>query len=96
MAGRFIDEAAVRALPKGSEVVLGPGDLATPSALDLAFARGITVRRSDQAATADTPRRGGLWDRLLSRDGTYVVEVKSGRAQVHRLTESGPVVVKGD
>jgi len=86
----------VRALPDGGELVLAPGDLATPSALDLAFKRGISVRRTDQPSASSVPRRGGPWERLLAEDGTYVVEVRAGRASVHRLTQSGPLKVRED
>ena len=89
MGKRLYTEADVRKLPRDAELQLGPGDIATPAALDLAFQRGIRVRRSDEAAA---PRAsGGPWGELLANDGTYVVEVRAGRAQVFRLTENGPV-----
>jgi hypothetical protein len=78
--------------------VLGPGDVATPSALDRAFQKGIRVRwsRGGAAAPAAAPAGvgGGLWGRILSQDGTYVVTVRGGRAAAHRLTEAGPTPVK--
>ena len=86
------DEARVRKLPDGAEIVLGASAIATPAALDLAFARGIAVRHGRQAAEGVAPAAGNaLWRKLLARDGTYVVEVRGGRPRVARLTESGPV-----
>jgi hypothetical protein len=94
MTRRLHTEASVRELPRGSELVLAPGEIATPSALELAFARGIRVRWSDGAATPAAGQAGSaLWGQLLAQDGTYVVEVKNGRARVHRLAASGPVFV---
>lgn len=97
MAGRnLFDDARVRGLPDGGELVLGPGDVATPAALDRAFAKGIRVRwKSERAAQAAPPAAaGGLWGRMLAEDGTYVVSVRGGRATVHRLTDSGPMPVR--
>jgi hypothetical protein len=99
VAGKnLFDDERVRALPDGGELVLGPGDLATPAALDRAFAKGIAVRWSGARRAAGTPgaasgavgERGGLMARMLAADGTYVVTVRAGRAVVHRLTEAGP------
>lgn len=93
----LFDEARVRALPAGSELALGPGDLVTPAALDAAFERGIRVVRgggSGSAGSAGAPApapSAPLWGRMLAQEGTYVVQVKGGRASVTRLTESGPV-----
>jgi hypothetical protein len=93
----LFDEARVRGLPDGGELVLGPGDVATPSALDRAFAKGIRVRwRGERAAAAAAapPAAPGLFGRMLAEDGTYVVTVRAGRATVHRLTDAGPQPVK--
>jgi hypothetical protein len=96
MAKRLYTEANVRELPAGSELVLGKEAIATPSALDLAFARGIRVRWSDgtssPGASAAAPADSGL-RKLLAEDGEYVVQVKAGRARVFRLGSSGPVLV---
>jgi hypothetical protein len=97
MGGRnLFDEARVRGLPDGGELVLGPGDVATPAALDRAFAKGIRVRwKADRSASAaPAAAAAGLWGRMLSADGTYVVTVRAGRAVVHRLTDAGPEPVK--
>ena len=97
MAGRNLyDDARVRGLPDGGELVLGPGDVATPAALDRAFAKGIRVRWSKErgAAAPAPPAAGGLFARMLAEDGQYVVSVRAGRAVVHRLTDAGPVPVK--
>jgi len=96
MAKRLYTEANVRDLPAGSELVLGKDAIATPSALELAFARGIRVRYGDgtstPAASAAAPADAGL-RKLLAEDGEYVVQVKSGRARVFKLAASGPVFV---
>jgi len=96
MAKRLFTEASVRELAQGSELVLEKGDLATPSALELAFARGIRVRYGDGTSTpaassavpADAPLK-----KLLAEDGEYVVQVKGGRARVFRLGSAGPALV---
>lgn len=87
-AKKLITEACVRAMAPGSELVLGPDAIATPSALDLAFERGIPVVYGSAPPPA---ARSGLWERMLAADGQYVVTVSGGRAVVHRLTASGPV-----
>ena len=89
MSGRRLyTEADVRALPRGAELVLGKGALATPAALDLAFERGVRVLWGE-AATAGAA--SDALARLLAADGTYVLVVRAGRAQVTRLGEAGPV-----
>jgi hypothetical protein len=96
MAKRLYTEANVRELPAGSELVLGRDALATPAALELAFARGIRVRYGDGTSTpAASASAGGdgLWKQVLARDGEYVVQVKSGRARVFKLETGGPVLV---
>jgi hypothetical protein len=93
MSRRLYTESSVRDLPRGSELVLGPGEIATPSALELCFARGIRVRWSDGAVSPGAGEGSPLWRKLLEEDGTYVVEVRNGRARVHRLAPGGPVVI---
>lgn len=102
--GNLYDEARMRGLPDGGELVLGKRDLATPAALDVAFAKGIRVRYAHESGgVAAAPSGSGgcacnqpgcascMWKRITSADGTYVVEVRGGRAVVHRLTPNGPV-----
>jgi len=95
MTKRLHTEASVRELAKGSELVLGPNEIATPAALELAFARGIRVRWSDAAAApaAAATTTSTLWKTMLGADGQYVVEVAGGRARVFRLAAGGPVLV---
>lgn len=96
MAKRLYTEANVRELPAGSELVLGKEALATPAALELAFARGIRVKYGDGTSTpgAGAPQPGdGLWKKLLAADGEYVVQVKAGKARVYQLGAGGPVLV---
>jgi hypothetical protein len=102
MAGkRLYTEADVRGLPRGAELLLGPDAVATPSALDAAFERGVRVVHA--AAGTSGPRAGGCGDcggcegclrNLLGEDATYVVDVRAGRAVVTRLTDRGPVHVR--
>jgi hypothetical protein len=97
-------EADVRAMTRGSRLVLRAGALATPAALDAAFERGISVVREGEtaAAGAASPAAGCgcgsacspgscTWSKMLSSDATYVVVVSGGRASVARMTPSGPV-----
>jgi hypothetical protein len=97
MARRLFTEACVRGLPRGSELVLGAEAVATPSALDLAFQRGVRVVYSDgPGGPGRAPRAPGdaeLWSRIVAQDGTYVVDVRAGRATVHRVTPEGPALV---
>lgn len=96
MAKRLYTEANVRELPVGAELVLGKEALATPAALELAFARGIRVRYGDGTSTPGAgapPASDGLWKKLLAADGEYVVQVEAGKARVYRLGASGPVLV---
>lgn len=81
-------ESDVRALPKGSQLVLEPGDLVTPAGLDEANLRRIHVVRggAPRAAAASDP----VWQQMLARDGSYVVQVTKGRARVFRMTPDGP------
>ena len=93
MGKRLITEADVRALPAGAELVLTPDVIATPSALDLAFERRLAVVQRDgrpAPARAGAALPGAL-ARMLAQDGTYVVEVRAGRATLTRLTAGGPV-----
>jgi len=96
VAKRLYTEMNVRELPAGSELVLGRDAIATPAALELAFARGIRVKYGDgtstPASSAAAPLDAGL-KRLLAEDGEYVVQVKGGRARVFKLAASGPVFV---
>jgi hypothetical protein len=96
MAKRLYTEANVRELPAGTELVLGRDAIATPAALELAFARGVRVRYGDGTSTPGASAGGaldGLWKQVLARDGEYVVQVKGGRARVFRLESGGPVLV---
>jgi hypothetical protein len=87
---RLYTEASVAALAPGSELVLAKGDVATPSALDRAFERGIRVRWASERGGGGAT---GALEALLAADGSYVVEVAGGRARVFRLAEGGPVLV---
>lgn len=69
----------------------------TPSALDAAFRMGIPVRREGESS--DTSRAGKktcVWHRILETDGSYVVQVVNGQAQVTRLTDTGPIAFGTD
>ncbi len=94
MAGRLYTEDDVRALAAGSELVLEKGDLATPSALDLAFVRGVRIQRRTEPRAPGRPSSPqdspDLWRRMLEQDGSYVVRVVAGRAEVYRLRNGVP------
>jgi hypothetical protein len=97
VAKRLYTEANVRELPAGSELVLGRDAIATPAALELAFARGVRVRWGDGTSMPSpgavaAPGEAFL-KKLMAEDGEYVVQVKGGRARVFRLAASGPVFV---
>lgn len=100
MSKRLYTETNVRELPAGSELVLGKEAIATPAALELAFARGIRVQWSDGTSTPGSselraraaPADAGL-RQLLAEDGEYVVQVEAGRVRVFKLGSSGPVLV---
>jgi hypothetical protein len=95
VAKRLYTEANVRELPAGSELVLGRDALATPAALELAFARGIRVKYGDGTSTpgAGVAPVDGLWKKVLATDGEYLVQVKGGKARVYQLGANGPVLV---
>lgn len=90
MPGReLVTERDVLAMPAGTRLVLGPGRIATPAALDAAFARGIQVTHGDESAPA--PASGGdLLQRLRAEEGTFVVVSKNGRLTISRIGPSGP------
>ena len=89
---RLYTESDVAALPRGAVLVLGKEALATPSALDLAHARGVQVRYGDAKPSEGATGSGAeTWGKLLAQDGTYVVTVKAGAAIVTRLVDGVPV-----
>ena len=90
---RLVTEADVLAMAPGAELVLDAGTLATPAALDAAHRRGVRVVRPGEGGAASRPTASApatLWDRMLAADGTYVVQVRAGRAVVTRLGDEGP------
>ncbi len=92
----LVTETCVRQMARGSELVLGPNKIATPAALDLAFQRGIRVRRGASSQASPGPGDCGcaeLWSKLKASDGTYVVTVRGGRATAVRVDGSSPVPV---
>jgi hypothetical protein len=99
LSGRKLyTEADVRALARGSELVLGRDALATPAALDAAFERGIRIVRADAAKPAAACGCGQAacpgacaFGKMLAQDGTYVVVVRGGKPAISRLTDTGPV-----
>ncbi|MCB9916131.1 MAG: hypothetical protein H6828_13465 [Planctomycetes bacterium] len=98
---RLITEADVRALPRGGVLRVDRRTIVTPAALDAAHARGLRVSYEDEdgCASRKTARPAGrecLWHGMLANDGTYVVEVRGGRAVVHQLSEQGPVLFGTD
>jgi hypothetical protein len=92
---RLITESDVRALARGGELVLSKDVIATPAALDAAFERGmriVRVEKSAEAAPAAVAPASNLWQRMHQGEGTYVVQVKNGRATVSRITDQGPIL----
>jgi hypothetical protein len=86
---QLVTEADVRRMAPGTrELLLGPHRIATPAALDLAFSRGMRVVYGDGATGASLP--SGIWQKMKSMDGTYVVQVEGGRAVVTRIGAAGP------
>lgn len=93
-----ITEDDVRRMAPGDVLVLGPGRLATPSALDLACERGIPVRHESdgpRTPSASAARPTSIAAARLGelRDGRYLVDVANGRVQLWRLTDRGPELV---
>ena len=71
MAKKLYTEANVRELASGAELVLGRDAVATPSALELAFARGIRVRYADGSSTgASGAAAVDSFRRTFAEDGT--------------------------
>lgn len=94
----LVTESCVRRMAPGDELVLGAGRIATPAALDLAFQRGIRVRREGEASSTSGAcgKRTCLWSRVKERDGTYVVTVRGGRATVVRVDGPTPEPIGED
>lgn len=83
----LVTEADVRRMAPGArELRLGAERIATPAALDLAFARGMRVVYGERVGSGTKT----LWDEIKSLDGTYVVQVENGRAVVSRIGSRGP------
>ncbi len=95
---RLICEQDVLDMGADEVLYLDAFTIITPSALDAAFRRGIPVQREGEqrARKSNSTKKPCLWHRILETDGTYVVQVVNGRAQVNRLTESGPVAFGTD
>ena len=92
---KLVTEADVPRMASGTrELILGSERIATPAALDLAFSRGMKVIYAE--ADSASPLPSDLWSRIKSRDGTYVVQVESGRATVTRLGPAGPEPIGGE
>jgi hypothetical protein len=92
---RLYTEDDVRRMARGSELILGAGALATPSALDLARERGLRILWSEGGDAAPAPV-GGVWQALasaLARDGSYHVEVRDGRPRLWALGPDGPIEI---
>ncbi len=89
----LVTESCVRQMTAGTELLLGPNRIATPAALDLAFQRGIRVRRGEDPAGEHGDcgcDKTCLWSRIKAEEGTYVVTVSGGHATVVRVDSEGP------
>lgn len=85
----LVTERDVLAMAAGATLRLGSGRIATPGALDAAFARGLRVVYGEPEAAAPSPE-SELWARMKASDGTFVVQVDGGRVTVTRLGPAGP------
>ena len=90
----------MRALARGTRLVIEKGTIVTPAALDCAYERGITRDRragSGQSGLAGTSKsKDCLWHKMLGEPGKYLVEVKNGEAVIWLLGDSGPVAYGRD
>ena len=88
----LVTEADVRRMAPGSELVLGPSRIVTPAAIDAAYLLGIRVVHvaAGQASAVTGAAPASVLGRMKAQDGTYVVEVRGGRAVVTRLGPNGP------
>lgn len=86
---QLVTERDVLALAPGGRLVLNAGRIATPSALDAAFSRGIQVIYGEES-DPPPPSNSDLWARMKAADGTFVVQVQGGRVTVSRLGPQGP------
>ncbi|MEO6708413.1 MAG: hypothetical protein ABI054_04250 [Planctomycetota bacterium] len=91
MAKRLYTESDVAAMPPGATLTLGKDALATPSAIDQAFARGVRIQYGDAKAAAAAPTASDVFAKMLAKEGTYVVSVQGGAAVVTRLENGVPV-----
>ncbi len=97
MGKRLICEQDVLGMRAGEVLHLDAGTIATPSALDAAFRLGIhVVQGGEHASGRAASQRPCLWHEMLENDGSYVVQVKNGRATVSLLGEAGPVAFGTD
>jgi hypothetical protein len=97
---KLIIESDIRALERGSRLVIEKGTIVTPAALDSAFERDITLDRragSGQSGLAGaSSSKSCLWHKMLAEPGKYLVEVKNGEAVIWLLGDNGPVAYGRD
>jgi hypothetical protein len=88
---RLYTESDVAALPRGALLSLGKDALATPAALDMAYARGVQISYGDgKAIEGKIQARDDAFVRMLAQDGTYVVTVQKGGGTIVRLVDGVP------
>jgi hypothetical protein len=87
VAKRLVTEADVAARTSPDPLVVDEDTIVTPSALDLAHARGIpVVYKRGQASLvegSESAHKGGL---TPFADGLYLVRIEGGRRTVIRLS----------
>jgi ethanolamine utilization cobalamin adenosyltransferase len=97
---KLILESDVRAMARGSRLVIEKGTIITPAALDSAHERDITLDRrsgSGQSGLAGASKsKECLWHKMLAEPGKYLVEVNDGNAVVWLLGDNGPVAYGRD
>ncbi len=89
---RLYTESDVAAMPRGAVLSLGKDALATPAALDMAYLRGVQVNFADgKSVEGRAPVRDDALSKMLAGDGTYIVTVNKGGANIARLVDGVPV-----
>jgi len=93
VAKRLVTEADVAARATRDPLVVDDDTIVTPSALDLAHARGIPVVYQGKRGQAPVPEKGSgtvsakpeTEPDPFSQDGLYLVRIEKGRRTVIRL-----------
>jgi hypothetical protein len=100
LAKRIITEKDVLNMRVPAEIVLDGDTIATPSALDAAYTRGIRViyRKRESGPRGHGPIAGDA--RLASRisglpDGNYLLQVREGKSRIFQIKDNGVFPLPG-